>query len=223
MTDNVACSKIRYVPQGRVAERLAQNHAQQHELTPINDASPIAPGRILFIHKPGHKAAGIVTTIVNMPQGLSLEGVHHHHGHAGQGGDDDEQRGQRGGHPGDRPQQVAGDLRQRQAVLPHRGQQHHEIMYAAGQAGPDHDPGEAGKIAPLRRQHRPDQRPRSGDGGEVDAEQHQPPGGLVVDVVAQAVRGRDAVVQHRHLGRQEGPVKTIGHQEGRQRGDHQPE
>ena len=65
-------------------------------------------------------------------------------------------------------------------------------MHAAGQAGADDDPGEAGKIAPLRGQHRPDQRPRPGNGGKMDAKQHQPPRGLVIHVVAQAVGGRDA-------------------------------
>ena len=93
--------------------------------------------------------------------------------------------------PATGPISVAGDLRQRQAVLPHRGQQHDEIVHPAGQARPDDDPAEAGKIAPLRRQHRADQRPRTGDGRKVDAEQHQPPRGMVVDVVAEPVGGRD--------------------------------
>ena len=41
-------------------------------VTPISDASPIRPGRILFIQKPVKRAAGIVTTTVNIPQALSF-------------------------------------------------------------------------------------------------------------------------------------------------------
>ena len=38
---------------------------------PISDASPMWPGRILYIHAPVINAAGIVAKIVNNPQGLS--------------------------------------------------------------------------------------------------------------------------------------------------------
>ena len=192
-------------------------------LTPISVASPTRPLRITFIHNPVISAAGMVTTIVNMPQELSLKAIDHDLGHSGQGDDDNEERRQGGRDPGDRTEQVAGDLGQRQAVAPHRGQQDHEVMHSARQAGPDDDPGEAGKISPLRRQHGPDQRSRPGDRGEVDAKKHQSPRGLVVDVVAEPMGGRDRlVVQHGHAGSQKGPVKPIGHQEGRQGRDHQP-
>ena len=44
-------------------------------VTPISDASPTRPGRILYIQRPVIRAAGIVTTIVNMPQALSLRAL----------------------------------------------------------------------------------------------------------------------------------------------------
>src|SRR2546425_9329887 len=40
--------------------------------TPMTDASATRPGRILYIHRPVSRAAGIVTRIVNIPQALSL-------------------------------------------------------------------------------------------------------------------------------------------------------
>src|ERR1041385_5841645 len=39
--------------------------------TPMTDASAILPGRILYIHRPVSRAAGMVTMMVNMPQALS--------------------------------------------------------------------------------------------------------------------------------------------------------
>ena len=60
----------------------------------------------------------------------------------------------------------------------------------------------------------PIERPRPGDRGEVDAKQHQSPRGLVVDVVAEPMRGGDIlVVQHGHAGGQKGPIEPIGHRE----------
>ena len=191
MIDNWACVKIKAWRQAESSNGLPRITPRSTMLTPISVASPMRPLRITFIHSPVISAAGMVTTIVNMPQELSLKAYDHDLGHAGQGDNDDEERGQRGRDPGDRPEQVAGDLGQRQAVVPHRGQQNHEVMYAARQAGPDDDPGEAGKISPLRRQHRPDQRSRPGDRGEVDAKEHQSPRGLIVDVVAEPMGGRE--------------------------------
>ena len=81
-----------------------------------------------------------------------------------------------------------------------------------------------GKVAPLRGQHRPDQRSGPGNGGEVVAEQHDPLGGMIVHAVAQPMGGRRVVVvQDGHLGRQEGPVEPIGDRKRRQRHDHQPQ
>ena len=190
----------------------------------MSEASPMRPGRILYIQKPVSSAAGIVTTIVNMPQELSLRALTTTIATPASVAMTMNSVARVVVTPATGPMQVAGDLRQRQAVLPHRGQQHDEIVHAAGQAGPDHDPAEAGKIAPLRRQHRPDQRPGAGDGRKMDAEQHQPPRGVIIDVVAEPMGGRGTpVVQHGHLGRQKRPVEPIGDQKCRQGGDHQPE
>ena len=105
---------------------------------------------------------------------------------AGQGGDDDEQRGHQGDGAGDGPQQFGGDFRQRQAVLAHGGQQDDEVVDPACQAGADDDPGEAGQVSPLGGQDRSEQRPGAGDGGEMGPEEHQSPGGAIIDVVARA-------------------------------------
>ena len=54
----------------------------------------------------------------------------------------------------------------------------------------DEDPQEAGQKAELRRQHRADERPGAGDGGEVVAEEHPAVGGDEVLAVGEAVRRR---------------------------------
>ena len=44
-------------------------------VTPMTEASPTLPGRILYIHAPVSSAAGIVTRIVNMPHELWLSAL----------------------------------------------------------------------------------------------------------------------------------------------------
>ncbi len=44
-------------------------------VTPITDASAILPGRSLYIQNPVMSAAGIVTTMVNIPHALSLKAL----------------------------------------------------------------------------------------------------------------------------------------------------
>ena len=192
-------------------------------LTPISVASPTRPLRITFIHSPVTSAAGIVTTIVNMPQELSLKAMTTTFA---------------------TPARVTMMMKSvaRVVVTPEIGPSRSrailgsdrpscrteasridEVVHAACQAGPDDDPGEAGKIAPLRRQHRPDQRSRPGDRGEMDAKEHESPRWLVVDIVAEPMGGgADSVVQNGHTGGQKGPVQAIGHQKGRQGRDYQP-
>ena len=156
--------------------------------------------------------------------GALVQGVDDHLRRGSQRGHHDEQHGDRGGDAHDGSQQVSGDFWQRLPILPHRGQEHDEVVDPAGQARADHNPAEAGKIAPLRGQDRPNQRPRARNGRKVDAEQHQPPRGVIIDVVAEPVGRRDApVVQNGHFCRQKGPIEPIGHQKRGQGGNHQPE
>ena len=92
--------------------------------------------------------------------------------------------------PGDRAHLHADQFAERAPVAAHRDEQDHEILHRARQHDADEDPQRAGQIAHLRGQHRPDQRPRAGDRGEMVAEQDAPVGRDVIEPVGAANRRR---------------------------------
>ena len=74
-----------------------------------------------YIQRPMNSAMGIVQPMVNVPHGALAQRVDHGQAEAGQRDDDDEEDGDAGGDAGDRADLLAGDLGQRAAVAPHRG------------------------------------------------------------------------------------------------------
>ena len=90
--------------------------------------------------------------------------------------------------------------------------------------GADDDPQRARKIAELRGQHRPHQRSRPGDGGEMVAEYDPLVGGFEIVPVAQALGRRGPlVVQRHHARRDELPVEAVGRGIAARRRHHQPQ
>ena len=67
-----------------------------------------------------------------------------------------------------------------------------------------------GQVAELRRQHRADQRSRTGDGGEVVAEEDPLVGGLEIVAVAQPLGRRGAPVVERHHARRDELARRSG-------------
>ena len=119
---------------------------------------------------------------------------------------------------------LARHLAERFAVAPHGGEQDDEILHRAAEHRADDDPERSRKIAELRRQHRSDQRPGTGDGGEVVAEDDPLIGGLEIVAVAQALGGRGALVVQRHHARgDELGVEAIADGIGARRRQHQPD
>ena len=105
----------------------------------------------------------------------------------------------------------AGDLGQRLAAAAHRGGQDEHVLHGAGQADADDQPEQARHVAVLDGQHRADERPGPGDGGEVMAEQHPLVGRVVVLAVVERVgRRQAAVVEGGHLRGEEGAVVAVG-------------
>ena len=106
---------------------------------------------------------------------------------------------------------LARHLPQRFPVAPHGSEQNHEVLHAPPRHGADDDPQRPRQVSELRRQHRSDQRPRTGDGGEVMAEHDPFIGRLEIVPVAQAFRRCGAlVVQRHHARRDELAIKAEG-------------
>ena len=111
----------------------------------------------------------------------------------------------------------ARDLGERAAAAAGRGPERDAVVHRAGEADARDEPDEARRVAELRRQHRPDQRPGAGDGGEVMAEQHPPGRGVVVVAVVLRVRRRHArVVEHHDAGGDERAVVAVRDRENAQ-------
>lgn len=85
----------------------------------------------------------------------------------GHGDGDDEQHGQAGTPAGDRPEFGLGDFRQRLALMLHRSEEHHGVVYRTANHGTDQQPYETRQVAELGGQHRADQRPGGRNGGKV--------------------------------------------------------
>ena len=109
---------------------------------------------------------------------------------ARQGDDDDEEDGQRAAMPAGRPISCRASLGQALAAAPDRERQHEHVLHGAGEADADDQPEQPRQVAELDRQHRADQRPGAGDGGEVVAEQDPLVGRVVVLAVVELVCGR---------------------------------
>ena len=126
--------------------------------------------------------------------------------------------------PPDLADLLARHLAERFAVAPHGGEQDDEILHRAAQHRADDDPQRARQVAELRRQHRPHQRTRPGDGGEVVAEDDPLVGGLEIVAVAQPLGRRGALVVERHHARgDELRVEAVADGVGAGRGQHQPD
>src|SRR5471030_3329461 len=94
--------------------------------------------------------------------------------------------------------------------LADRGHQNGEILHAAGQHGANQQPQETGGKPELCGQRGPHQRARSGNGGEVVAEEHPFGRGHIIMPVSESVRRSGAaVVQHQSFGRNKRAVVTV--------------
>ena len=204
-------------------EPVTENDAREHQAD-ADDRSLTDPSRPHLHPETRQESRGDRHNDREHSPGTLTQGVHHHNRYAGQGGYYDKERGHGRRDPGDRPQHLPSNPGQRLPVVPNGGQEHHKVVDTPGQAGPENNPDEARKITPLRCEHRADQWSRARNGGEMDAEEHQPIGGLIVNIVAKPMGGRGpAIIQYRHFSRQERSISPVRHGEGRQGRNHQPQ
>ena len=184
-------------------------------MMPITVASPILPGRILYMYRLMKSASGIVAAIVKRPHGLLLSALTN-------------------GTPTPASAMTMMKRIAMAAISPASGliswraivasdapfrrvDPHSEIMSCTAPARqtPATSQSKSGHEAELRRQHRPDERARTGDRREVVAEQHPPRRHVIVVAVSLRVRRRDVpVVERHHLGREERAVVAVGQDQG---------
>ncbi len=118
----------------------------------------------------------------------------------------------------------ARNLAQRFAVAPHGREENHEVLYRASEHRADDDPQCSRKVAELCGQHGADERTRSGDGGEVVAEDDPFVGGLEIVAIAEAFGGSGPLVIEHHYARgDEFRIEAISERIGAGRGQHQPD
>ena len=165
----------------------------------------------------------MVMAMENTPHGLLASRLHHHQRqHRDQDHHDDEDADQGGGRRRG-AEFVAGHLAQRTAPSPGGDPQHQVVLHAAGEHGADDDPDAAGQIAHLGGQHRTDEWPRPGDGGEMVAEQHPPVGRHVVGAVVEDFgRGGVVVARAHDLHLDQPGIEPESDDVGADRGDHEP-
>ena len=130
----------------------------------------------------------------------------------------------RAAHAADEAEFLAGHLAQRAAAAAHREEQHQVVLHRPGQDHADDDPECAGQVAPLRGEHRADERTGAGDRGEVVAVEHTPVHRHVVLAVLVVLGGRRApVVRLRDLLLDVGRVEAVGDEVGAHGGEDEPD
>ncbi len=112
----------------------------------------------------------MVAAMVNVPQGLPGSAFTTTSADHRQQDDHDQQHRDQRDEAAHFADLFARHLSERFAVAPHGREEDHEILHRAAEHRADDDPERAGQIAELRREHGPDQRSGSGDGGEMMAE-----------------------------------------------------
>jgi hypothetical protein len=155
-------------------------------------------------------ASGMVVKMVKVPHALSASALTTTRPRPSSD-DDDEEHGDGRGGAGERPDLRAGDVGERGAAAPRRRPEDDEVVHRAREADAGHEPDQTWRIAELRGQHRADQGPGTGDGGEVMAEEDPARRRVViVAVVARVGRGDPGIVEHEHAGGDEGAVVAVG-------------
>ncbi len=148
---------------------------------------------------------------------------HHQRQHREQDDHNHQHADQRDG-AGDQPHFAADHVAQRPRVAAGGEIEDQEVLHRPGEHHAGQQPQRTGQIAHLCREHRADQRPRPGDGGEMVAEQHALVRRDIVEaVVAPYRRGRARRIDAQHARRDEQAVETIGDGIDAERCDHDPQ
>ena len=158
------------------------------------------------------------------PPGALPEGVHHDERQHGDEDHHDEEDAQQRGDTAERADLVPRHLSERPSVPPEAAAEDAEVLHRAAEDDPEEDPERAGEVAELGRERRADQRPGTGDRGEVVPEDHPAVGGHEVPPVVEARgRGRPLGIEGEDPCREEGRVEAVRDQVDRRGCDDEPD
>jgi len=119
---------------------------------------------------------------------------------------------------------LADHLAEALAVATHREEQHHHVLYGAGEDDADDDPDRARQVTHLRGQNRTDEGTSPSNGCEVVPEQHAPVGHVEVVAVLEAFGRRGTgVVDPEHPVGDEAGVEPVCDGVRRERGEEDPQ
>ena len=152
---------------------------------------------------------------------LSPQRLHHHFPQPRQRDHDDEQNRHRRRRPRGLADIAIRDLRQRFSASSNARRQYQKILHRPRQAHADHDPQQPRQIPKLRRQHRPNQRPRPTDRRKMMPKQHPPIRRMIILSIIHPHRRRHArIIQRRHPRRQKRRVIPIRDRQHTQHDNH---
>ena len=162
--------------------------------------------------------------MVNVPHGLSFSAFTTTRATTAEQNDQDRDHGGVGDESADASGFLLRHFGERLAVAAHGEKQNHEILHATGEDGARQNPESAGKISELRGQHRPHQRARPGDRGEVMSEDDPLVGDQKVAAIFQALGGSRAEgIEGKNLRGDEFAVKAVSEGVAAGRGGNQPQ
>ena len=184
--------------QVRLRHRFAQGHGQHEKHDAHEGHFSDAPGANAVMIPSHEKGDGDGHGNRERTPRVVHKRVDHGQPQTGQGHDDDEQHGHGRGRAGDPSDLRSRDFRQGAAIATQGAHQDDEILYRAGQHGPDHQPEKSRQKSKLGRQDRTQQRPGAGNGGEMVAEEHVFVRGIIVGAVFQPEGRGPALVIELH-------------------------
>ncbi|SUG28422.1 Uncharacterised protein [Salmonella enterica subsp. arizonae] len=156
------------------------------------------------------------------PRAMSQR-FHYNHRQDGQNDHHDHKAGNQCDHTCRRTHLLFNQFAKRTPIAPGRNEQHHKVLYRSSQYDARQQPDHPRQIAHLRRQHRPDQRPRASNGRKMVTKKHLLISRDIIQTVVMTHCGRHTRwVNRQHFPGDIESIKTIRNKIDADRRHHNP-